>query len=119
MEDPLYYMYVIKNNPKLLEDIKFSGCSAGISVIAIMPNGDVYPCRRLPIKIGNIFNQNIYDILNNIIIKKLRNRDNLKDKCSVCPYKWICGGCRGYAYALTGDIFASDPLCPYSIKKLF
>ena len=39
------------------------GCYNGICSVSILPNGDVYPCRRLPIKVGNLLTESFEDIL--------------------------------------------------------
>ena len=88
------------------------GCSAGFAALSIDANGDVFPCPRLPLKVGNIRKNSIYQIYNNSkILDKLRNRNNLKGKCGKCSYRFQCGGCRAYAYSLNKDAFAEDKLC--------
>ena len=29
-------------------------CTAGESLLILMPSGDLYPCRRMPIPLGNV-----------------------------------------------------------------
>jgi len=88
------------------------GCHAGTSYFSLRPNGDVYPCTFLPIKVGNIREQSLRDIwYNSKILNELRDRRNLKGKCGTCEYRETCGGCRGRAYTCTGDYFESDPSC--------
>ena len=41
----------------------------------------------------------------------LRTRKNLTGKCAKCKRNIICGGCRAYALATTGDINAEDKFC--------
>jgi radical SAM protein with 4Fe4S-binding SPASM domain len=43
----------------------------------------------------------------------LRDMDRLKGRCGRCEFRWICGGSRARAFAVTGDCFAEDPLCDY------
>ena len=38
-------------------------CNLGAASMALMPNGDVYPCRRLPLVLGNILRDSVEDIL--------------------------------------------------------
>jgi radical SAM protein with 4Fe4S-binding SPASM domain len=77
-----------------------------------MPNGDVLPCRRLPIKIGNLFETTLYDIwYMSPFLWEIRNPEKLKGKCNHCEYIPICRGCRAVAYALQGDYLAGDPQC--------
>lgn len=116
-EDPLFYSNYY---PRYLNYAK-GGCSAGISVIAILPDGLIYPCRKLPITLGNIKKDNLNSIMterNNFIINSLSTREQLKGKCQMCERKFICGGCRAMAYALTGDYMNEDPHCWIQVRKL-
>jgi len=94
------------------------GCHAGIAYFSLRPNGDIYPCTFLPIKVGNIREKSIKDIwLNARLLKALRNRNKLKGECGLCEYNRTCGGCRGRAYAYTGDYLESDPVCLKELLK--
>lgn len=76
--------------------------------------GDVYPNGFLPLHCGNVKTQDFHDIYTNSpAFKALRDPDNWHGKCSVCEFHSVCGGSRSTAYALTGDIRASDPTCAY------
>lgn len=87
-------------------------CSAGNNALTIMPDGDVLPCRRLPIKLGNILETTIFDIwYTNSVLWELRNPGNLKGRCKDCKYIPVCRGCRAMAYAMTGDYLEEDPHC--------
>ena len=87
-------------------------CSIGNNAVTIMPNGDVLPCRRLPLKLGNLLKTTLYDIwYTNPTLWEFRSPDNLKGKCNGCEYIPVCRGCRAIAYAMTGDYFESDPQC--------
>ena len=58
------------------------GCHAGTFYFSLRPNGDVYPCTFLPIKVGNVREQSLADIwYNSKTLNALRNRDNLKGDC--------------------------------------
>ncbi len=75
------------------------GCHAGILYFSLRPNGDVYPCTFLPIKVGNIREQSLVDIWRNSkVLNELRNRSLLKGKCGECEYRETCAGCRGSLY---------------------
>jgi MoaA/NifB/PqqE/SkfB family radical SAM enzyme len=47
------------------------------------------------------------------LFQALRDPARLKGRCGACPYKVVCGGQRGRAYALTGDYLATDPACAF------
>lgn len=89
----------------------FSGCSAGISSLAIWPNGIVTPCTRLSVPIGNVNDEGLEKIwLENKILLNLRSRE-LKGECGQCAFRYVCGGCRASSFIDTDDVYASDPLC--------
>ena len=87
-----------------------SGCGAGFSGISVLSDGKVYPCRRLPIKIGNIKEGLIDIMLNSEVLQNLRDFDKMKKK-GCCDEVYYCRGCRAVAYAVTGDYMAKDPMC--------
>lgn len=86
-------------------------CPVGFSCLTIMPDGIVYPCRRLPIKIGDLNKENIFKIwYTSPILWKLRNRTHI-EQCSNCNLKNRCGGCRAAAFAYNKNFMGKDPLC--------
>ena len=108
-------VWLLKNqvisNKEGLEETFCDGCSNGLYGLAILPNGDVYPCRRLGIKIGNLYEQTLEEIfLNNPIMKKFRDSSSYKYCCD-CRYFNVCRGCPAISYAWTGDMFARNPYC--------
>ena len=87
-------------------------CSIGIDSITIMPDGTVFPCRRLPMPIGNLHHESLFKIwYTSDLLWEIRNKNNLKGKCNNCELIPRCSGCRAIAYALTGDYLAEDPQC--------
>lgn len=95
-----------------------AGCSAGYNQLTVESNGDVYPCRRLPIVIGNALDSNFIEIWKSEVLSKLRDRDLLEGKCKDCKLRWHCGGCRAIPYAMNGNYLAEDPQCFWS-ENLF
>jgi len=87
-------------------------CSAGNNALTIMPDGTVYPCRRLPIPIGNVLTDGLYKIwYGSDVLWTLRDPKNLKGKCHDCELLTRCRGCRAMAYFTTGDYMTEDPQC--------
>ena len=87
-------------------------CSAGNNALTIMPDGTVYPCRRLPIPIGNILTDGLFKIwYDSAVLWRLRDPGNLNDKCKNCELLTQCRGCRAFAYFNTGDYMAEDVQC--------
>ncbi|MBI2859522.1 MAG: radical SAM protein [Chloroflexi bacterium] len=88
------------------------GCGAGLLGCAVKPNGTVYPCVGVALEIGDLRRERLKDIWRNSdVLKRMRNRREVKGKCGRCEYKFVCSGCRGMAYALTGDPMGQDPTC--------
>jgi radical SAM protein with 4Fe4S-binding SPASM domain len=88
-------------------------CIVGVDGLCIMPEGNVFPCRRFPISIGNLLDVPLKHIWEKSeILEKLRRKENLKGKCGSCARK-DCRGCRSLALALTGDFLEVDPHCSY------
>ncbi len=112
LRDPLFRPFLM-SPVRAIHASAIGGCSAGFNSLAVESNGDVYPCRRLPIVIGNLLKDDIEDIWQHTVLKELRNRDALKGRCGMCAYRWLCGGCRGMAYAYHNDYLTEDPHCLY------
>ena len=106
-------------NPKLagqLVDLAefIGGCGAGRFYMSMRANGDLQPCVFLPVKVGNIREDDFEEMWkHNKILEELRNKDILHG-CETCEFRYTCGGCRARAYAYTGDYLAPDPGCIYN-----
>jgi radical SAM protein with 4Fe4S-binding SPASM domain len=88
------------------------GCAAGRFIAAIGPNGDIFPCPFLRVKLGNIKESNFLDVwISSPVLEKMRDRRNWKGNCGECRHKIVCGGCRARAYAYCGDFLGQDPGC--------
>ena len=88
-------------------------CVLGKEGFCIMPNGDIFPCRRFPLTIGNLRQDSLVNIWENCsVLNQLRRKENLKGKCGHCGEE-NCSGCRSLAFSLTGDYLAEDPHCWY------
>jgi radical SAM/SPASM domain protein of ACGX system len=99
--------------PPLSEDKKtiFRGCAIGINLLVVVADGIVYPCRRLPLKIGKAPEQSLRDVfINSSELNEMRQLEKFK-KCSKCDLFQYCRGCPAVAYGATGDYFAPDPQC--------
>ena len=76
--------------------------------------GDVFPSGFLPLKAGNVKKESLVDVYRQSdVFLRLRDSSNLKGKCGVCEFRELCGGSRSRAWSVTGDVFASDPICTY------
>ncbi len=103
---------------KFLADF-VGGCGTGRLYCALEPNGDIIPCVFIPIKLGNIKNDDFLKIWHESdVFNKIRKRDEFGGSCGSCDYRNICGGCRARAYAYFDDIQGPDPGC-INNKELF
>lgn len=117
--DVLWKIIESTNSP--IEDAKkqnkyLTGCSAGYMALSVLSDGTVYPCRRLPIAIGNIKEGISNLITDSEVMKDLRDLEKMK-RNSLCDKVVYCRGCRAVAYAVTGDYMAKDPMCFKDILK--
>lgn len=96
----------------------------GQNVIAISPEGSVMPClsaKILPeIELPKYEIDNEENNLENIWYKsktfnKFRGFDWMESPCKGCDKRFVdYGGCRCQAYMLTGNMYATDPVCSLS-----
>jgi radical SAM protein with 4Fe4S-binding SPASM domain len=88
-------------------------CTAGHSLVTVMPDGTVFPCRRLPVSAGNLFDTSLSRIyFDSELFINLRDPANICEGCEDCSHQSSCrGGLRCLAYAQTGDLFQADPGC--------
>lgn len=90
------------------------GCLGGQGFAFVSYQGEVQPCGYLELKAGDIRQRPFPEIwADSELFQQLRRVDDYGGKCHTCQYRKVCGGCRARAYALTGDVLAEDPICPY------
>ncbi len=93
-----------------LMSYNYCGVADGRAV-TILPNGDVLACRRLPIKIGNLYEKSLEEIYYSPLYESWRNQEDITQECRSCSnYKNCLGGAKCVTYALTGKT-APDVQC--------
>lgn len=102
------------NNPQTSH-----GCSTPFDVFTLLPNGDVVPCRRLPIVIGNIREQSFLEMhYSSNKVWNLKNWENKAEECQNCDSLKSCrGGGMCIANGYFGTPFAPDPDCWKAFEK--
>ncbi len=94
------------------------GCLAGQGVCFVSSKGEVFGCGYLPVKAGDLRNQDFKTIwFESELFKALRDDTKLEGRCGVCEFKKVCGGCRARAYSTTGDYLQEEPYCVYTPLK--
>lgn len=88
----------------------------------IETNGDVKPCTFAPVVMGNVNDNTLVGIWENMqnseLVKKIKDFSTRKNPCRECKYLYECGGCRSRTFDLTKSWTESDPCCPIKERKL-
>jgi radical SAM protein len=88
--------------------------NAGDGFVFISLLGEVFPSGYLPLSAGNVRATSLKEIYQDSqLFQSLRNKEALKGRCGRCEYRYVCGGSRSRAYAMTGDFLAEEPFCAY------
>ncbi|MDR2642713.1 MAG: TIGR04053 family radical SAM/SPASM domain-containing protein [Planctomycetaceae bacterium] len=90
------------------------GVTDGRGIMFVSNNGKIYPAGFLPYECGVFPQDSVVDIYQkHPLFNKLQNPDNYKGNCGICEYRYVCGGSRARAFAVTGDPLESEPDCNY------
>jgi len=96
-----------------------SACIFG-EYLFIETNGDVKPCSFAPMTLGNVNEKPLGEIWREVLsspfFSQIKDPKTRTGSCQNCRYLADCKGCRSRTYVLTGEWFASDPVCPLSLK---
>ncbi|NCD00744.1 radical SAM protein [bacterium] len=92
--------------------VKSVTCGIGTNrAMYVKPDGSIYPCADTvfnEFKLGNLLEDNLYDIWNNSSkLKMLRSLhiDTMNSICASCDVRYVCAGnCRGENYQTTFDL---------------
>lgn len=100
-------------------------CGAGINMVSLDINGDIYPCEEMIGKeqfiIGNLHQDTFKKVLSqnplNLFLKE-RNVENIQE-CQKCTWKQFChGGCIHKSYAHFKQLDRESEFCSY-YKKIY
>jgi radical SAM protein len=90
------------------------GVNDGNGFLFIDHLGQICPSGFLPAPRGNVRTDDLVEVYRtDELFERLRNPNALLGKCGRCRFRAICGGSRSRAFAATGAVMASDPLCAY------
>lgn len=101
----------------------FHTCVAGVETFYLKSNGDVFPCTSLLYKqflVGNVRTRSLEDIWNDPAMPAMSRAQEgpFTGLCGTCDNLDRCrGACRGAAFAYTGDLKSSYPVCLYQEVK--
>ncbi len=117
-EDPFlpYQAFQVKfdgEDPELLG----APCVVGSDGLCVMPDGDVFPCRRFPVSDRKPARSTVKGT-----VGKIGNLGEIEKKRKPEGEMWNvanregCRGCRSLALSMTGDDLAEDPHCWSSLS---
>jgi AdoMet-dependent heme synthase len=119
-EAPHYRRYVLQQGGDPLAGPSCGGHRAplgvgdGKGVMFVNHAGEIYPAGFLPLCCGRFPQNSVVETYqNHPVFLALRDPDRFKGRCGVCEYRYICGGSRARAYAVTGDYLETEPDCVY------
>lgn len=96
------------------------GVNDGNGFLFISHIGEIQPSGFLPITAGMVRSDDVIDVYrHHPLFRSLRNPDGYKGVCGKCAYRYVCGGQRGRAFAISGDPLESDPACILVHKARF
>ncbi|MGL5712687.1 MAG: thioether cross-link-forming SCIFF peptide maturase [Paraclostridium sp.] len=101
-----HFMIDLNQGPCVIKRI--TGCGAGNEYLAVVPNGDIYPCHQFvgneDYKMANILDEEI--VMPKELSKKFRDAHVYsKEDCQTCWNKFYCsGGCHANATNFNNDV---------------
>ncbi|GHT41612.1 radical SAM protein [Planctomycetales bacterium] len=94
------------------------GVTDGRGIMFVSNNGQIFPAGFLPVVCGQFPQDSVVDIYqHHPVFKALQNPDNYKGRCGQCEYRFVCGGSRSRAFAVTGDYLETEPDCCYAVGQ--
>lgn len=88
--------------------------SDGRGVLCVSFEGEIYPSAGLRVPCGNVRGHEPIEVYRyHPLFRTLRDHESLTGRCGRCKLIRACGGSRARAYAVTGRLMASDPLCAH------
>lgn len=90
------------------------GVRDGNGIMFVGHTGEIFPAGFLPLECGRFPLNSVVDAYqNHPTFLSLRDPDQFSGDCGICEYRYVCGGSRSRAFAVTGDALAGEPDCVY------
>jgi selenobiotic family peptide radical SAM maturase len=85
------------------------GCGAAFNFMALLSDGEVHACRKLPSLVGNLKEASLAEIYDGAAARRYRRGSAACRDCRLHP---VCGGCLAVTASLGLDPFTErDPFC--------
>lgn len=86
-----------------------AGCGAAFNFLALLPNGQLHACRKLPSALGSVVEQGLEAVYQSSGAERYRAGC---EACMLCPIRNACGGCLAVSHGMGLDPFQQvDPHC--------
>jgi len=109
LKDNLFNIIKQEQNQSWFGGCAGYGCGAAFNFVALLPDGEVHACRKLPSLLGNIFSADLEQIYHSDLAERYRQGAKACQDCKIRP---VCGGCPAVSYGFGLDVFADkDPYC--------
>ncbi|MCD6455693.1 MAG: SPASM domain-containing protein, partial [Methanophagales archaeon] len=99
---PEYWAYALQrrgiHNSRLIRFLGrlVGGCLADKGMMYIKPNGDVWACPFIPVRMGNVREEGLDKVREKLRGCKFEfeHGENAGSWCDDCEYRRVCGGCK-------------------------
>lgn len=112
-----YKAFWVEVNGEEVGSVRGALCNLGTSSMALMPDGTVYPCRRLPVPVGKLLEESIIQIIQKLqkYSPRVLKSQMRGGRCGSCDYN-ECVGCRALTMSMDGGLLGDDPQCPIDLS---
>jgi selenobiotic family peptide radical SAM maturase len=91
-----------------------AGCGAAFNFLAVLPDGEVHACRKLPSPVGHLAEASLAAIWSSPAAARWRKGSTA---CAGCRLRPTCGGCPAVTHGEGLDPLEDrDPLCPGRVR---
>ncbi len=94
------------------------GCQACRLLHGISVTGELLPCIRFKLPLGNLLQESFLSISEKELYQKIARRKHREGVCAECEHVELCGGgCLAEVLALKGDPFAGWERCAWLTRQ--
>ncbi len=95
------------------------GVRDGNGIMFVGHTGEIFPAGFLPLECGRFPQNSVVEAYQtHPTFLALRDANQFSGDCGVCEYRFICGGSRSRAFAVSGDPLAAEPDCTYQPQQV-
>lgn len=109
LKDSLFNCALEREDQELFDGCAGYGCGAAFNFLALLPDGEVHACRKLPSAIGSVSTESLSEIYHSQTAADYREGSAA---CQGCTLRAVCRGCPAVTAGFGGDPFTDrDPFC--------